>query len=175
MSIPAAAQCDTFVSFLESSSSFAELRLNLRLQVRYMLQLRGGGAVLRVLTRMQMTSLEIKTRETTEGSHPPPPSHFPPLAPHAIFSRRTRKRNGTRSSGGAASLRNHATFAMQLCFDRFSTPPQATEEMVKLQRQVRGSCCAFAHPPVFAVTQPQCKEMAMRLENKACSELCFLH
>ena len=33
ISVPQAAECDAFVSFLESSPSFAELRLNLRLQV----------------------------------------------------------------------------------------------------------------------------------------------
>ncbi len=85
MSIPTAAQCDTFVSFLESSSSFAELRLNLRLQVRYMLPLRGGGAVLRVLTRMQMTSLEMKTRETPDGRPPPPPPPRLSSPPSPIF------------------------------------------------------------------------------------------
>ena len=33
ISVQQAAECDAFVSFLESSPSFAELRLNLRLQV----------------------------------------------------------------------------------------------------------------------------------------------
>ena len=33
LSLPKAAACDTFFTFLESSPSFAELRLNLRLQV----------------------------------------------------------------------------------------------------------------------------------------------
>jgi hypothetical protein len=148
-----------------------------------MLPLQGGAAghvyVIDTDTDDQFGNKDSRN----DRRHPSPPS-FPspsPLHPqmpflHSRVSRNLQPLNAqTKWSArlrrcNSTSLHTHCIFATM-----FSTclkiPAQATEEMVKLQRQVRGSCCACA---LHCCNNPQCKEMAMRLENKAKSDLCFL-
>jgi len=129
---------------------------------------------------LQMTSLEIKTRETAQGA--PPPPDFPrdslftracsthaqchvtcsvvsrDTRPHACHvtltqspcSHRTRQRDGegcSRGGGAAAAAAAVATAAaaaascMQHAVVTSVTRVQATEEMIKLQRQVHPRMC----------------------------------
>ena len=162
LSIPKAAHCDSFVAFLESSPSFAELRLNLTSQVitsaRY-------ACSIATLTPTQMKCLELKVKETQEGTVVVEKSKSASVA-----------RALTQTAAVArANEMEHA--AQEVCTShrfmhrKFRSATPNTHFSAGYGRDDQMAAAGSTLPAILFSQNTQClcfqcKEMGMRLENK---------